>query len=123
MHSEIHTYKENRILTDIRSNLYKKICKGEGGLNQWKYIIGIKSMDASRNKIKLTKRNIQYLEQVVHYLNGEGKSDIETFGITLYNYDDLIELIRNSKTVKQLKNDEFRMILRNKKRLVNFLCR
>ena len=120
MDLEIQSFKHDLILTDIRSALYKRICIEKGSLKEWKYIIGIESA----KNVQLKQETIDYLNNVVDYLNSEeGKVEIQEMGLSLEHHDDLIELIRDSKNKRQLKNEEFRIIMKNRKRMINYLVR
>ena len=118
---EIQVFKEDKVLTDIRSALYKKICNGSAGsLKEWKYIIGVESA----KNVQLKKETVEYLRSVVEYLNSdEGKQDIKDVGISLDHYDDLIELVRSSKNKRQLKNGEFLIMMKNRRKIIDYLTR
>ena len=108
----------------IRATLYKQICKGSDGYNQWAYIMGRKRTDSQRNKIRLSEKNIAFLEATVQYLNStEGRDELLDMGI-IYppeHIDDLIDIIQGSMSDRQVKAEIFRLFLNNRHRLLRYL--
>ena len=102
----------------IRVTLYKQICKGPDGYNQWAYIMGRKS------KIRLSEKNIAFLEATVQYLNStEGRDELLEMDIINppEHTDDLIDIIQGSKTDKQVKAEIFRLFMSHRHRLLRYL--
>jgi len=110
----------------IRSGLYKKICKGPGGYNQWAYITGRKRHDKNSDKIFLTDKSKKLLQQIVDYLNTtEGQDDLMNIGITEPpdHIDTLIDYVQSAKTMQEIKLEEFRMYLKNRDKILQYLLK
>jgi hypothetical protein len=123
---EVTSLMRDKFWARIRSTLYKKICKGQGGANQWAYITGRKRTDRYGDKILLTDRNKKFLQNIVDYLDStEGRDDLIEIGITEPpdHIDLLIDYVQSAKTMQEIKLEEFRMYLKNRDKIWQYLAR
>jgi len=121
---EMSNILQERFWSCIRASLYKKICKGRGGSNQWAYIMGRKRFDSKNNKICLTEKNISTLQRTCEHLNSEeGMTDLLKVGITEApeHYNDLINILSNSKNRSHIKKEEFKLFIKHKDEIIHFL--
>jgi hypothetical protein len=110
----------------IRSNVYKKVCRGIGGYTQWAYIVGRKTYDNCGNRITLTDKNKRILQEIVDYLNStEGRNELLDMSIIEVpdHVDTLISYIQDAKKIEEVKVDEFRLYLKHKDKILKFLSR
>jgi hypothetical protein len=117
---------QERFWSHIRASLYKKICKGKGGSNQWAYIMGKKRFDSKSNKIYLTEKNIKILQKTCDYLKSEeGMTDLLKVGITEApeHHDDLISILANSKSKSETNKQEFKLFFKHKDDVIHYLKR
>jgi hypothetical protein len=127
---EIDVEKDNQKFLEesfwscVRANLYKKICKGKGGGIQWAYITGKRSYDSNNYKISLTEKNIKLLENTAESFNTEeGLNYLKQYGVyeVPQNSDDLITILQQSKTKSDIKKEEFKLFLKHKERLIEYI--
>jgi hypothetical protein len=110
----------------IRASLYKSICKGGGGFNQWAFITGKKTRDSHGRKIRLFDESIAAMQKVVDYLEStEGQDELKELGITNCpdSPDALMSIICDVKTTNEVKRDEFRAFLSHKHKVLEYLSR
>ena len=118
--NEVSSLLRDRFWSKIRSELYKKICKGEGGGNQWLFIVGKKS-ECYGKKIRLTDKSIHVLEKTVSHLNtSDAKDELISIGVidVPESVDDLVDILQNSKTSSEVRHIEFKVFLKNRDRLL-----
>jgi hypothetical protein len=124
--NEMNQLQIDQFWANLRSNLYKQICVGKGGANQWAYITGKRFKDSKGNKIQLTEQNKEKLNNLVDYFSSsEGSDELFQIGISdsFNHYDDIIEIIRNAKSKTEIKKDEFRSFLKHKSKIISYLTR
>lgn len=112
--------------SDLRSYLFKKICKGKGGRTQWEYITGKRSRNADGTRIQLTEDNTRILESLVaYYETDEGREELEKYDIHPIpeHPDDLIEKISEALPDRKMKREEFKLFLKHKDKIMRFLLR
>jgi len=112
--------------SDLRSCLFKKICKGEGGRIQWDYITGKRHRYSDGRKIWLSDRNTKILENIVTYFaTEEGKEELEKYDIYPIpeHVDDLMAKLADAIPDRDMKRDEFRLFLKHKHEIMQFLLR
>lgn len=108
--------KKDLFLQKIRSNAYKKLSKGKGGLTQWLHITGVRSKDSRGKKIYLNDRSLKYLERIVsYYQSTEGKADLLDVGMVYppQDVDDIIDWIQGASNDRGMKRRLFNYFLRN----------
>ena len=112
-------------LTGIRKELFKKICKGDGGSYQWRYIIGKCSRYPDGRRIILTKDTLSELHRVIDYMNSsEGLEELNDMGIDPPTHpDELIHLIQAAKTDREMKSIEFGLFRKHKNQILKYLAR
>jgi hypothetical protein len=123
---EVTLLIREKFWAETRSNIYKKICKGKGGYNQWAYIIGRKRFDKEGNKIRLTDKSKKILQEVVDYLDSEeGKEELLKINIleSIDHIDILIGYIQEARLMEEIKIEEFRLYLKNRDKILKFLLR
>ena len=109
----------------IRGDLFKKIGRGKGGSTQWGYLAGIRSWH-NGHRIRLTDENKAALEKVVDYLNAtEGRDELLDLGILRppEDTDELISIIQEAKTDRQIKKEELRLFLKHKMKILRYLSK
>ena len=120
MFDQINLEKEF-FLQQLRSSAYKNICKGKGGLTQWRRIVGKANRDSKGKIITLSNTTITYLQRIVDYFNiSEGMEELQSMDIGIPEHiDDLIDLIQSAKTYDQMRDEivsqlfkKFRKILK-----------
>lgn len=112
--------------SDLRSYLFKKICKGKGGRTQWEYITGKRSRNADGTRIQLTEDNTRILESLVaYYETDEGREELDKYDIHPIpeHPDDLIEKISEALPDRKMKREEFKLFLKHKDKIMRFLLR
>ena len=112
--------------SDLRSSLYKQIAVGAGGSYQWGFITGKKSHYSDGKRIHLSDESFKCLGHTVAYLQSEeGLSELMEHGIPYppEHIDDLIDLITFAKTDREIKKDQFRLFLKHKNKIMQFLLR
>jgi len=112
----------------IRVALYKKIClaKGSQGFYQWEFLMGRLRRDNKGNKIQLSCETRQILESSIDYLNSsESRDEILELGISEppEHIDDLVGMVQGAYTDREAKAEVFRLFMKNKSRLLNYLNR
>jgi hypothetical protein len=124
--SEIDLIQES-FWTGLRSALYKKIIRCKDGWYQWAYITGKKNRYANGKRIILAPEILTILWGTVNYLQSvEGQEELMDIGITNdtpEHVDDLISLISEAKTDREIKADQFRLFLKHKHKIMRFLLR
>jgi hypothetical protein len=86
--------------------------------------MGRKRTDSQRNKIRLSEKNIAFLEATVQYLNStEGRDELLDMEIINppEHIDDLIEIIQGSMTDRQVKTEIFRLFMSHRHYLLKHL--
>lgn len=117
---------QRSFLSDLRSYLYKKICKGPEGRIQWDYIIGKRSRYADGRRILLSDKNTKILQNAVDfYETEEGRDQFAEYDIPHIpeNIDDLMNLISNAPLDREMKKEEFKLFLKHKYEIMQFLLR
>ena len=112
--------------SDLRSYLFKKICKGEGGRAQWDYITGKRHRYSDGQRIWLTEKNTKILEDiVVYFATEEGREELDKYDINPVpeHIDDLIGMLADAVPDREMKRDEFRLFLKHKSEIMQFLLR
>jgi hypothetical protein len=112
--------------SDLRAELYKKICRGEGGYNQWALITGKKTRYPDGQRIRLSDKTVRYLQEVVDFFGtAEGREDLEMAGITKIpeHIDDITGMIGDALVDRAIKREQFRLFLKHKYRIMRFLLR
>ena len=110
--------------SSIRASLFKKIAKGTGGQTQWAYIVGKRSRHIDGQRIKFSRKVEKHLWAMVEYLNSEeGLDELMDHGINKApeHIDDLVDIIANAKTDRDIKRDQFRLFLKHKHKIMKFL--
>jgi hypothetical protein len=113
-------------LSHLRSSLYKRICKGKGGRIQWDYITGKRTRHADGRRIWLTDKNTKILEKLVdYYATDEGREELEKYDIHPIpeHIDDLMAMLDGAPLDREMKRDEFRLFLKYKDEIMQFLLR
>jgi hypothetical protein len=114
----------DKFWAEIRSGMYKNICKGKGGYNQWAYIIGRKRFDKEGNKIRLTDKSNKVLQELVDYFDSEeGREELLKINILepIDHIDTLIGYIQEARLMEEIKVEEFRLYLKNRDKILKFL--
>ena len=112
--------------SDLRSLLYKKICKGPEGRLQWDYISGKRSKDSEGRRILLSDRNTKILQNLVdYYQTEEGREQLAMYDIHPVpdHIDVLMENLCNAPMDRDQKREEFRLFLKYKHEILRFLLR
>jgi hypothetical protein len=111
--------------SDLRSHLFKKICKGEGGRTQWDFITGKRHRYPDGSRIWLSKKNTKILEDLVAYFaTEEGREELDKYDINpIENTDDLMGMIANAIPDREMKREEFKLFLKYKSEIMRFLLR
>jgi hypothetical protein len=112
--------------SEMRSHLYKKICKGEGGRAQWDYITGKRSREADGRRIRLTAKNEKYLQAIVDFFDTEeGRLELEKYDIHPIpdHIDGLMEMLCEAPLDREMKREEFKLFLKHKHEIMQFLLR
>lgn len=112
--------------SDLRSSLYKKICKGPDGRLQWDYITGKRSRDSKGRRILLSEKNTTILQNLVdYYQTEEGRDQLMDYDIdpTLDHIDDLMGKLCEAPLDRDQKREEFKLFLKHKHEIMKFLLR
>jgi hypothetical protein len=111
--------------SDLRSCLFKKICKGEGGRIQWDFITGKRHKYADGRRIWLSDRNKKILEDLVAYFSTEeGREELAKYDINpIEDTDELMAMLANAIPDRDMKREEFRLFLKYKSEIMQFLLR
>jgi hypothetical protein len=112
--------------SEMRSYLYKKICKGPEGRIQWDYLAGKRSRHANGKRILLSDRNTKILQnQVDYYSTTEGLEELEKYDIfpAPENIDDLMNRLCEAPLDREMKKEEFKLFLKHKHEIMRFLLR
>jgi len=100
--------------TGVRSYLFSEITRKSGGVQQWKYILGICNRHRNGEVISLNKRTERVLWKLVEYYNSEeGLDIIRELGIYPPDHpDDIKDWVQSSKTTRELNSIIFKYVLR-----------
>ena len=112
-------------LQRIRSDLFNRIYRVQGGQVQWRFIIGKLSRYPNGELIQLSENSLKALQRWVDYMNSEeGLDELRELGIEPPDHiDSLIDLVQSAKTDRQMKADSFRLFLKHRSRILEYLTR
>jgi len=109
----------------IRASLYKKVHAEKNSYYQWAYITGKKSRYKNGSRITLSEKNLKHFWQTIEYLNTEeGLEWMRGYGIyetPPEHPDDLISIIQEAMTDRKIKKEIFRLFMKNREKILNFL--
>jgi hypothetical protein len=122
---EVNTVLRDSYITSIRKSLFKRISPRRGGNTDWSCITGKKNRDKNGKRITLSRHAQTELQKVVDQLNTEEMAEeLREIGVTPPDHTEgLIELIRNAKTDRVMKADEFRLFQKHKERILRYLAK
>jgi len=112
--------------SDLRSYLYKKICKGPEGRIQWDYITGKRSRYSDGRRILISDKNRKILQNIVdNYETEEGRAQLEKYDIHPIpeNIDDLMSNLCDAPLDRDQKREEFKLSMKHKHEILRFLLR
>lgn len=109
----------------IRSSLYKKVHKEKDSHYQWAYITGKTNRRPDGSRITLSDRNVIHFENIIEYLNSEeGLDNMHDYGVyddPPQHPDDLICIIDGAMTDRQIKKEIFRLFMKHRNKILDFL--